>query len=134
MSMKRSILILFALLAVAFSACDRDDTSPQGCFEVKLVESYCTGDAVLQIVTPAAQAFGQTWTSQKDVTYEHVFRTTLPCAFDYDSFGNGETFSITLANTEDNMAACVRCAMAVGGLPEKFSHIRVAEGCGNTQE
>lgn len=132
--MKRSILILFALLAVAFSACNDDDVSPEDCFEVKLVESYCTGDAVLQIITPAAQAFGQTWTSQKEVTYENVFHTMLPCAFDYDSFGKGETFSITLADTEDNMAACVRCAMYVSGLPENFSHIRVAEGCAFTQE
>ncbi|GAB5526018.1 MAG: hypothetical protein Roseis2KO_38900 [Roseivirga sp.] len=130
--MKRLSIALTMLLAVTFSACNSDDVIPEDCFEVKLVESYCTGNAVLQIITPAAQAFGETWTSARGTTYENVFSTFLPCGFDYDAFGDGQTFSIKLSDRMDETVDCVRCMMLVSGLPETFSFMHVDSNCNKT--
>ncbi len=128
--MQRLSTIFFALLVVVFSACESDDVTPQDCIEVKVVEAYCTGDAVLQIITPSARAFGETWTSNRGTTYENVFSTSLTCHFDYDAYGDGQVFSIKLSNSPQNGDNCFYCAMAVGGLPETFSHIEVTDACG----
>ncbi|MCE7993847.1 MAG: hypothetical protein HEP71_17805 [Roseivirga sp.] len=127
--MKRLNTLFLVLLLVIFSACESDDVSPKDCIEVKIVEYYCTGDAVLQIVTPSAQSFGETWTSGRGTTYENVFRTSLTCHFDYEAYGAGEIFSIRLNNGQGNNNDCFYCAMAVGGLPDTFSYIEVTDAC-----
>lgn len=129
--MKRFSVAFIVLLTVGFSACNSDDVDPQDCFQVRLVESYCTGDAVLQIITPVARSFGETWTNSRGTTYENVFRTTLPCGFDYDAFGDGQTFSIKLSDRLDETLNCFYCAMAVTGLPEQFSHFSLDTTCAN---
>lgn len=129
--MKRLSVAFTMLLAVTFSACNSDDVTPQDCLEVKVIESYCSGDAVLQIITPSAQSFGETWTSGRGVSYENVFRTLLTCNFDYDAFGDGQVFSIRLSSDQENGENCFYCALAVGGLPETFSHIEVTDVCGS---
>lgn len=126
--MKRLSVALTILLAVSFSACN-NDVAPLDCFEVKVIASYCTGDAVLQIITPAAQAFGQSWTNVDGETYENVFSTKFPCSF--QSARLAQTFSVRLTSELESPEDCVRCLMLVTGLPERFSHISLEADCNN---
>ncbi len=126
--MKRLNVLFSIILIIALSACNKD-VAPLDCFEVKVIESYCTGDAVLQILTPAAQAFGQSWTNVDGETYDHVFSTRFPCSF--QSARLSQTFSVRLTSELEGPEDCVRCLMLVSGLPEKFSHISLEADCNN---
>lgn len=127
--MKRLNRLFSAILIIALSACNSDDVIPPDCFEVKVIESYCTGDAILQIITPAAQAFGQSWTNSDGETYDHVFSTRFPCSF--QSARLSQTFSVKLTAELEEPDDCVRCLLLVTGLPEKFSHISLEADCNN---
>ncbi len=129
--MKKWSALYLGLLVFAFSACEADDVTPADCFEVKVISSYCTGDAVLQIITPSAQPFGETWTSSDGTTYEHVFRTRFHCSF--QSVRLAQTFSVRLIDDVDEPEDCARCLMLVTGLPDKFSHISLTSDCSEAQ-
>jgi hypothetical protein len=129
--MKKLTALFTLLFLCCITACNQDDFVPDSCIEVRMVASYCTRAAVLQIVTPEAQSFGETWTDNSGTTFDNVFRTILPCGFDHSVADGNKTFFIQLSDTLEESLSCAHCSMLVSGLPETFSYIKKFTDCGS---